>query len=50
MFEYRDSLLDTSLDKNSIKFVLATEYTQIYIYAALVCFNDEFPTDEDLKT
>lgn len=49
MFEYRNSDSDNTLPKSSIKFIFTTEYTQIYVYANLICFNDQFPSDEQLK-
>jgi len=50
-FEYRNSQMDTELTShNSIKFVFTTEYTQIYLYAVLTCLENDFPTDEQMKT
>lgn len=51
MFEYRNADTDTTItDYSTIRFNFVTEYTQIYVYAALACFNDDFPTDEQMKS
>jgi len=51
MFEYRNADTDATItDFSTIRFNFITEYTQIYVYAALVCFNDDFPTDEQMKS
>jgi len=49
-FQFRTSQNDLDVTShNSVRFVFTTEYTQIYIYAALVCKHLEFPTDQDMK-
>ena len=48
-FQYKNSNDDSSISKNSVKFIFNTLYTQIYLYAVLVCFKDDFPSDENMK-
>lgn len=50
MFVYYNSLSDNTLLSNQVKFVFSSVYTQVYIYAALTCLNNDFPTDQDMKT
>lgn len=47
-FQYFNSEMDTTLAASSIKFKFASEYTQIYMYAALTCTNEDFPSDQAL--
>jgi len=49
MFEYRNTATDSTVLPNCVKFILTTTYSQIYIYAALTCSNEEFPSDEQMK-
>jgi len=50
-FEYRNADMDSNIiERNTLKFVFTTEYTQIYIYAVLTCLNLDFPSDEQMKT
>lgn len=48
-FTYYNSETDPSLEKNSIKFVFSTQYTDLYLFCALVCYNKEFPLNELIK-
>jgi hypothetical protein len=49
-FEYRNSSMDSEItEKNSVRFIFTTPYTQIYIYAVLTCINLDFPTDDQMK-
>jgi hypothetical protein len=51
MFEYRNADTDNTItDFSTIRFNFVTEYTQIYVYAALACLNDNFPTDDQMKS
>lgn len=50
MFEYQNSEINTALAPDSINFVFTTVYSQIYVYAALVCKEDDFPSNAEIKS
>jgi hypothetical protein len=52
MFEYLNASSEggSSLASDSIQIDFTTEYTQIYVYAILVCLDDDLPTEESLRT
>jgi hypothetical protein len=49
-FKYYNSSSDSTVTaKNSIKFVFTPPYSPIYVYCALVCYNRNYPSDDQIK-
>lgn len=50
-FKYFNSETDSSIiAKNSIKFNFTPPYSPIYVYCALVCFNKNYPSDDNIRS
>jgi len=50
-FKYNNASTDTTISiKNSIKFTFTPPAAPIYIYCALVCFNQSYPADSSILT
>jgi len=47
-FSYFNFDTDPFLKKNSIRFTYNSVYRPVYIHCALICFNREYPTDEEI--
>jgi len=40
---------DSTLSKNGIRFNIRLNYAPVYLYCALVCFNNEYPSNDIIK-
>ena len=47
-FIFFDANIDTTLEKNSIKFVFTPPIDTMYLFCALVCIDKDFPTEEQI--
>jgi hypothetical protein len=48
-FTYFNSSTDANLPKNSIRFSMKIPNNPVYVYCALVCFNNNLPTDDVIR-